>query len=43
VTPADVARLGQRLLSGQAATAVLGAKSSLKAGEAFSKALSSKS
>lgn len=40
VTPADVARLGQRLLSGQAATAVLGAKSSLKAGEAFSKALS---
>lgn len=41
VTPADVARLGQRLLSGQAATAVLGAKSSLKAGEAFSKALSS--
>lgn len=42
VTPADVARLGQRLLSGQAATAVLGAKSSLKAGEAFSKALSSK-
>ncbi len=41
VTPADVARLGQRLLSGQAATAVLGAKSALKAGEAFSKALSS--
>ncbi|WP_454758415.1 M16 family metallopeptidase [Caulobacter segnis] len=39
VTPADVARLGQRLLSGQAATAVLGAKSALKAGEAFSKAL----
>lgn len=42
VTPADVARLGQRLLSGQAATAVLGAKSALKAGEAFSKALSLK-
>jgi predicted Zn-dependent peptidase len=42
VTPSDVARLGQRLLSGQAATAVLGAKSSLKAGEVFSKALSSK-
>ncbi|WP_454713800.1 M16 family metallopeptidase [Caulobacter segnis] len=39
VTPADVARLGKRLLSGQAATAVLGAKSALKAGEAFSKAL----
>lgn len=42
VTPADVARLGQRLLSGQPATAVLGAKSALKAGEAFAKALSSK-
>ena len=41
VTPADVARLGQRLLAGRAATAVLGAKSSLKAGEAFAKALSS--
>lgn len=41
VTAADVARLGQRLLGGQAATAVLGAKSALKAGEAFSKALSS--
>jgi predicted Zn-dependent peptidase len=41
VTAADVARLGQRLLSGRAATAVLGAKSALKAGEAFSKALSS--
>ncbi len=39
VTPADVARLGQRLLSAQAATAVLGAKSALKAGEAFAKAL----
>ena len=42
VTSADVARLGRRLLSGEAATAVLGAKSALKAGEAFSKALSSK-
>jgi predicted Zn-dependent peptidase len=42
VTPADVARLGQRLLAGQAATAVLGAKSSLKAGEAFSKRCSPK-
>jgi len=41
VTPADVAGLGQRLLSGQAATAVLGAKSALKAGEAFAKTLSS--
>lgn len=39
VTPADVARLGGRLLSGKAATAVLGAKSALKAGEAFDKAL----
>jgi predicted Zn-dependent peptidase len=40
VTPADVARLGQRLLAkGRAATAVLGAKSALKAGEAFDKAL----
>ncbi|MCA0357836.1 MAG: insulinase family protein [Proteobacteria bacterium] len=40
VTPADVARLGRRLLSaGRAATAVLGAKSALKAGEAFDKAL----
>jgi len=43
VTPADVARLGRRLLAGQAATAVLGAKSALKAGEAFGKALSPKS
>jgi hypothetical protein len=34
-----VARLGQRLLAGGVATAVLGAKSSLKAGEAFSKTL----
>ena len=42
VTHADVARLGARLLSGPPATAVLGAKSALKAGEAFSKALSSK-
>ena len=40
VTPADVARLGQGLLSGQVATAVLGAKSALKAGEAFARALS---
>ncbi|MFY8144131.1 MAG: M16 family metallopeptidase [Caulobacter sp.] len=40
VTPQDVARLGQRLLSaGRAATAVLGAKSALKAGEVFDKAL----
>ena len=40
VTPADVARLGRRLVSaGRAATAVLGAKSALKAGEAFDKAL----
>jgi predicted Zn-dependent peptidase len=40
VTPADVARLGRRLLAkGRAATAVLGAKSALKAGEAFDKAL----
>jgi predicted Zn-dependent peptidase len=40
VTPDDVARLGRRLLSaGRAATAVLGAKSALKAGEAFDKAL----
>ncbi|WP_297516049.1 pitrilysin family protein [uncultured Caulobacter sp.] len=39
VTPADVARVGQRLLAGRAATAVLGAKSALKAGEAFDKAL----
>lgn len=40
VTAADVARLGRRLLStGRAATAVLGAKSALKAGEAFDKAL----
>ncbi len=44
VTPADVARLAARLLSGRrAATAVLGAKSSLKAGEAFDKALFSAS
>jgi predicted Zn-dependent peptidase len=42
VTHADVARLGQRLLAGRAATAVLGAKSALKAGEAFSRALFSK-
>lgn len=41
VTPADVARLGRRLLSGQAATAVLGAKSALKAGETFARTLSS--
>jgi hypothetical protein len=35
-----VARLGRRLLAaGRAATAVLGAKSALKAGEAFDKAL----
>jgi predicted Zn-dependent peptidase len=40
VTAADVARLGRRLLStGRAATAVLGATSALKAGEAFDKAL----
>jgi predicted Zn-dependent peptidase len=40
VTPGEVARLGRRLLSaGRAATAVLGAKSALKAGEAFDKAL----
>lgn len=40
VTPADVARLGRRLVSaGRAATAVLGAKSALKAGETFNKAL----
>ncbi len=40
VTSADVARLGRRLVSaGRAATAVLGAKSALKAGEAFDKAL----
>ncbi|MCY1645699.1 pitrilysin family protein [Caulobacter sp. SL161] len=40
VTAQDVARLGQRLLSaGRAATAVLGAKSALKAGEVFDKAL----
>ena len=40
VTPADVARLGRRLLAkGRAATAVLGAKSALKAGEAFDKTL----
>lgn len=40
VTAEDVARLGRRLLSaGRAATAVLGAKSALKAGEAFDKAL----
>lgn len=40
VTPADVARLGRRLLSaGRSATAVLGAKSALKAGEVFDKAL----
>ncbi|MFY8210361.1 MAG: M16 family metallopeptidase, partial [Caulobacter sp.] len=40
VTSEDVARLGRRLLSaGRAATAVLGAKSALKAGEAFDTAL----
>ena len=39
VTAADVARLGRRLLASRAATAVLGAKSALKAGEAFDKAL----
>ncbi len=40
VTPADVARLGQRLLdSRRCATAILGAKSALKAGPAFEKAL----
>lgn len=40
VTAEDVARLGRRLLSGRrAATAVLGAKTSLKAGEAFDKTL----
>lgn len=40
VTPADVARLGERLLaSRRCATAILGAKSALKAGPAFEKAL----
>jgi predicted Zn-dependent peptidase len=40
VTAADVARLGQRLLdSRRCATAILGAKSALKAGPAFEKAL----
>lgn len=40
VTAGDVARLGRRLLTGaRAASAVLGAKSSLKAGEAFDRAL----
>ena len=40
VTPAEVARLGERLLdSRRCATAILGAKSALKAGPAFEKAL----
>jgi len=40
VTPADIVRLGQRMLDGkQCATAVLGAKGALKAGPAFEKAL----
>ena len=40
VTPADVVRLGERLLgSKRCATAILGAKSALKAGPAFEKAL----
>ena len=40
VTAADVARLGRRLLAdGRAASAVLGAKTALKAGEAFDKTL----
>jgi predicted Zn-dependent peptidase len=40
VTPADVVRLGERLLgSKRCATAILGAKSALKAGQAFEKAL----
>jgi predicted Zn-dependent peptidase len=40
VTPADIVRLGERLLgSGRCATAILGAKSALKAGPAFEKAL----
>ncbi len=40
VTSEDVARLGRRLLSaGRAATAILGAKTALKAGEVFDKAL----
>jgi len=40
VTPADIVRLGQRLLDGRrCATAVLGAKGALKAGPAFEKAL----
>lgn len=40
VTSEDVARLGRRLLSGgRAASAVLGAKTSLKAGDAFDKTL----
>ncbi|PZR35140.1 pitrilysin family protein [Caulobacter segnis] len=39
VTAEDVARLGRRLVAGRAASAVLGAKGSLKAGEAFGKTL----
>jgi predicted Zn-dependent peptidase len=40
VTPADIVRLGQRMLdSRQCATAILGAKGALKAGPAFEKAL----
>lgn len=39
VTAEDVARLGRRLVDGRAASAVLGAKGSLKAGEAFGKTL----
>lgn len=40
VTPADVVRLGERLLgSRRCATAILGAKAALKAGPAFEKAL----
>jgi predicted Zn-dependent peptidase len=40
VTPADIVRLGERLLgSKRCATAILGAKSALKAGPAFEKAL----
>lgn len=39
VTADDVARLGRRLVEGRAASAVLGAKGSLKAGEAFGKTL----